>query len=381
MSNKALRIVFWNETYLPRIGGVEIFTERLGRGLIERGHEIYVVTEGPATASPKSETVNGISIHRFPFREAFVSENDPNKHSGAPRQLARITKKITKLKEEVRPDIVHVNFYGPSSYFHLKTARRLPTKTVVTFQTALTTMAGEDGLVQALLREAAVVIAPSRAAARNIALSTGYSLNQISVIAPGVPHGMSPPAIDSGSGLPTVVFLGRLVEDKGADIAVRAMHALKGIANLNIVGDGPQRPALENLARELSLEETVHFFGQVSDDQRGQMIANAFAMVVPSRHEELFGMVAVEGALSSLPVVAASRGGLPEVVKHRETGIIIPPDDPTALSAALRGLLNDRGVASAMGRAGRSRALRKFSLEEAIIRHETLYFKACPDLV
>jgi len=349
--------------------------------LIERGHEIYVVTEGPATASPKSETVNGISIHRFPFREAFVSENDPNKHSGAPRQLARITKEITKLKEEVRPDIVHVNFYGPSSYFHLKTARRLPTKTVVTFQTALTTMAGEDGLVQALLREAAVVIAPSRAAARNIALSTGYSLNQISVIAPGVPHGMSPPAIDSGSGLPTVVFVGRLVEDKGADIAVRAMRALKGIANLNIVGDGPQRPALEDLARELSLEETVHFSGQVSDDQRGQMIANAFAMVVPSRHEELFGMVAVEGALSSLPVVAASRGGLPEVVKHRETGIIIPPDDPTALSAALRGLLNDRGVASAMGRAGRSRALRKFSLEEAIIRHETLYFKACPDLV
>jgi glycogen(starch) synthase len=286
---------------------------------------------------------------------------------------------VTEFKERILPDIVHVNFYGPSAYFHLSTARSLPTKTVVTFHNLLTANAGHDGLVQALLKKATAVAAVSPAGARNIELAMGYPRQRISIIAPGVPSDMFAPAQGGRPGLPTVIFIGRLVDDKGADIAVRAMQFLKGKATLKIVGDGPERPKLENLARQLSLEDSVSFAGQVGPDQRRQILADAFVMVVPSRWEEPFGTVAAEGALSSLPVIATRRGGLPETVKDRETGIIIPPEDPPALVAALRSLLDDPTLAETMGRAGRSRALREFSLEETVNRYETLYFKACTD--
>lgn len=377
MANGTLRIVFWNETYLPQIGGVEVFTERLGTGLMRRGHEIFVIADQIPQGSPKSETLNGIAVHRFPFRAAFRSVNNPGDVPRAPRQLVRIRQDVMELKARIGADIVHVNFHGPSSYFHLGGIRSATHRTVVAFQTALTTKAGEDGLIRSLLKEAVAVVTPSRAAARNIEVCTAYPSERISVIAPGIPADDVTGKADRGSGLPSVIFVGRLVEEKGADVAVRAMHQLNGTAKLDIIGDGPQRATLEELTRELSLEGVVRFYGQVGDDQKRRMLAEASVMIVPSRHEELFGMVAAEAALASLPVVASDRGGLPEVVTDQETGILIPPDDASALAAALRRLLDDPALAAKMGRAGRSRTLREYSLEKMVDRYETLYFAAC----
>ena len=114
--------------------------------------------------------------------------------------------------------------------------------------------------------------------------------------------------------------------------------------------------------------------GEVSDARVStKYSAKAFALIAPSRHFELFGMVAAEGALAGLPVVASRIGGLPEIVHHGETGLSFEPGDVASLSAALHALLRDKDRARAMGRRGRERAAVEFSVSRMTDRYEALY--------
>jgi alpha-maltose-1-phosphate synthase len=93
---------------------------------------------------------------------------------------------------------------------------------------------------------------------------------------------------------------------------------------------------------------------------------------MPSRHEGL-GVAVLEAMAMSLPVIASAVGGIPEAVKPHETGLLVPPDDPAALAAALNELLRDVEKAKRMGVAGRERVLAEFSMEEMASRYERLY--------
>jgi len=368
-----LRILFWNELYLPAIGGAEIFTARLARGLQERGHSVAVVADQLPHSLPPRETIDQIPVYRFPFRAALRALSDPAAAGEAQFEFMKISKAVRALKSEGMFDIVHVNFSGPGPLFHLRTRQQDRSGMVVTLQTALTAKAGgEAGLARDLLRAADRVVAVSQPAAKNIELCAGYPLDKISVIYPGIPGDLFAPSTPR-PGLPTIVFIGRLVTDKGADCAIRAMQPLRGRARLVVIGDGPEKAALENLAAELSLTESVHFTGYISDDERRKFLAEATAMLVPSRHEELFGMVAAEGSLSSLPVVVSDTGGLPEVVQDGVTGIVVPKDEPQALSQALQKLLSNPALAKEMGKAGRERVRKKFLLEKTVDDYENLY--------
>ncbi len=372
---RRLNILFWNEPYLPMIGGVELFTARLAAVLISRGHRVSVVADRIPSNTSEFEVIDGVSVYRFPFRKTFQALSGPG--AEGMEQFSAIIRRIKSLKRDLQPDIVHINFTGPTPLFHFRTLADSVSQTVVTFQAALFDQpASIEGLVSTILEKAKSVVAVSRAAARNIERHTGFPLNRISIVFPGIPHALFAAHPEKSAAEPTVVFLGRLVKDKGVDIAIQAMAILKHGAKLSVIGDGPERPALEALVQQLDLQHSVHFAGRVDDDTRRDMLAKAHVMIVPSRHEELFGMVAAEGALSSLPVIAARMGGLPEVVADGETGIIVPPDDPVALAQALDRVLADPQLAARMGRNGRERALREFSLENTADRYERIYFDA-----
>jgi glycosyltransferase involved in cell wall biosynthesis len=96
-------------------------------------------------------------------------------------------------------------------------------------------------------------------------------------------------------------------------------------------------------------------------------------MVVPSLHHELFGMVAVEGALAGLPVIASATGGLQEIVEPGRTGFLAPAGDAPALARYLRILLADPALARRMGEAGRANALLRYTIEATTDRYERLY--------
>jgi glycogen(starch) synthase len=172
--------------------------------------------------------------------------------------------------------------------------------------------------------------------------------------------------------------LGRLVPNKGFDLTLRALAAIIGRfpqVRLIIGGDGPERPALEQLTAELSLEHVVDFVGWVAPEQVPMLMNAATVIVVPSRGWEALPYVALEAAMMGRPVVATRDGGLPEAVVHNKTGLIVAKEDSRALAEAISFLLEYPAAAQAMGHAARRRAQEVFSLESCINGYEALYRK------
>jgi glycogen synthase len=136
-----------------------------------------------------------------------------------------------------------------------------------------------------------------------------------------------------------IVFLGRLVSDKGCDLALQSLSILKAeglCPSLSIIGDGEELPALKRLTVEFGLSEQVDFRGVVREG-RGREVAEHKIMVVPSRWAEPFGVVALEGLAAGCVIAASSAGGLPEAVGP--CAILFPNGDAKALAAALKDLL------------------------------------------
>jgi glycosyltransferase involved in cell wall biosynthesis len=169
-----------------------------------------------------------------------------------------------------------------------------------------------------------------------------------------------------------LLFVGRLMPQKGIDLLMESLSRLPNDVGLDVVGDGPDRAALDMSARDLGVSSRVTFHGAVKQFALTAFYQRALALVVPSSEEGL-GLVAVEAQLCETPVVAFDSGGLPDVVQHERTGLLVKERTVDALSAALRTLLerNDRGAD--LGAAGRLHALATFAPESVARRYADLY--------
>jgi glycosyltransferase involved in cell wall biosynthesis len=153
-----------------------------------------------------------------------------------------------------------------------------------------------------------------------------------------------------------VMGLGRLIHIKGFDLAVRALprvSAAISTTRLVLVGDGPERPALERLAASLGVADRVRMPGETTEVASHLVAADA--VVVPSRNEGM-GRVLVEAMALGRAVVATAVGGIPGVIADAECGRLITPEDPEALADALVELGRDAGLRRKLGEAGRQRA-------------------------
>jgi glycosyltransferase involved in cell wall biosynthesis/SAM-dependent methyltransferase len=171
------------------------------------------------------------------------------------------------------------------------------------------------------------------------------------------------------SGVPLVVSIGRFVPYKGYEHLIDAAASIDGVHWL-LVGDGELRGALEAQARARGIARRVHFSGW--RDGVPDLLALADVVAVPSLGEH-FGRVLIEAMAMARPVVATAAGGVPEIVVDGETGLLVPPGRSDALANAVRSLLSDSAHAEAMGRAGRLRAEREFSLARHVRHVEALY--------
>jgi glycosyltransferase involved in cell wall biosynthesis len=175
---------------------------------------------------------------------------------------------------------------------------------------------------------------------------------------------------------PTVMFAGRLVREKGVDVLLRAFARVTGQipeARLMIYGEGPERRRLEELRGELGITDNVTLLGFRPHEEMAPAYSRAWALAVPSRWEEPFGVVAPEAMMVGTAVVASRCGGLAEIVRDGQTGYLVPPGDADALATALLRLLQDRELAGDMGRAGREVALAEFSESSTVDRFVQLY--------
>jgi glycosyltransferase involved in cell wall biosynthesis len=275
-----------------------------------------------------------------------------------------------------RPEILHTHLVHADAYGLLAgTVARVPFRFSTKHGFNEFREAPYFGLAdRAFASLAHVHIAISRGLARYLEDVEGFDGESFEIVHYGIEPNGEPHSYNDE--VPRLLCVGRLIPIKGHIVLLRAFAAAKEQLpqlELDIAGRGPLEPALKALARELGIVDSVHFLGQVSPIQSA--IERSAVVVVPSMGEG-FGMVALEAMERGRPVIAAAIGGLGELVRDGETGILVPAGEAEPLRAAIVRLAGDLPFARAMGEAGRERALTRFLQTFCTERTELLYESA-----
>jgi glycosyltransferase involved in cell wall biosynthesis len=170
-----------------------------------------------------------------------------------------------------------------------------------------------------------------------------------------------------------IAVVGRIEDQKGVDLLVRAVPAVIGEvprAHVLVVGDGTRRAEAEALADALGVADRVHFTGWRHD--LAHVLRAVDVLALPSRWEA-FGIVNLEAMAAAKPVVGFAVEGIPEVVVHGETGLLSPPGAVEDLARDLVRVLSDPDLAARLGAAGRRRFLEQFTPERMVQAHVELY--------
>jgi glycosyltransferase involved in cell wall biosynthesis len=184
-------------------------------------------------------------------------------------------------------------------------------------------------------------------------------------------YGQRPPREDR---TPHMVFIGRLAGVKGVPVLFDALERLKdraGGVRVTMVGDGPERAALEADARARGLAELITFTGYLSQDAVAGVLDEADLLVLPSFAEGV-PVTLMEAMAARLPVVTTLVGGIPELVEDGVSGYLVPPGNPDILADRLETLLADPDLRARMGEAGREKVTADFEVDREAGRIETL---------
>jgi glycosyltransferase involved in cell wall biosynthesis len=299
-----------------------------------------------------------------PFYDALTV---PYVRVPAPRdldpRLALGVRRETRNADLVHTHLVHADVYGAFG------ARRL----VTTKHNDDPFRAGAFRFVdRALARRADKVITITEALARFQIERVGLPADKVEVIHYGLDElpaaWGSNPAADISPDARVLLAVCRLETQKGVDIAVRALPEIRTRhpkAELVVLGEGPQRSALEELAK--SLQVPVHLLGRVPDV--AAWLRRADLLIHPARWEG-FGLALLEAMLASKPVVATNVSSIPEIVADGESGLLVAPDEPAALASAVVSVLDDPG---SYGEQGRRRAQLQFSVARMTDRTVAVY--------
>jgi glycosyltransferase involved in cell wall biosynthesis len=294
---------------------------------------------------------------------------DPSDFYGALRvpalRLHADPRALVELMRSLRADVVHTHLVHADVYGGLA-ARVRGVKLVSTKHNDDPFRTGPFRYVErGLAHLAARVVTITESLRRFTVERVGIPAAKVETIHYGlddVPQswGMNPPDDVDGR---ILLSTSRLVPQKGIDVAVRALVELPE-HTLVVLGEGPERPALEQLADELGVRGRVFLPGRVPDV--ASWLRRAEVYVQPARWEG-FGLGVLEAMLAGLPVVASDVSSLPELVVDGETGLLVPRDDPAALAGAVRDVRPEHGAA------GLERAKREFSVERMAAKTAALY--------
>ncbi len=289
--------------------------------------------------------------------------------------------RLVRFLRDKKFDVVHTWIFAANSYGRVAAlSARVPV--VVTSEMAVDLWKGRGhfAIDRKLARITDRIVGNSQAVV-DFYQNQGIPREKLAMIRSGV-EPFDPPSIDRAAvrnefgvaiDQPLVIYAGRLAKQKGLDDLLFALdllqHVMPQVRTL-IVGSGPLRGELEELARMHKLEEKVRFLGHRDDVPR--LLTAADVLVLPSLYEGLPNVV-LEAMMCGKPVVATSAPGTTEVVVDGETGLLVPPRKPAEITRALRAIILDPERAAAMGRAGRERALVGFAASAMIDQFAQLY--------
>ncbi|TYO93888.1 1,4-alpha-glucan branching protein domain-containing protein [Desulfallas thermosapovorans] len=223
-------------------------------------------------------------------------------------------------------------------------------------------------LEQELANRADLIIGCSRYMGREIARLFNQPADKINIIPNGVDiDSISPDREKKSPGEEkSIVFLGRLVPEKGVQVLIKALPLIlqqAGPVKLHIAGKGPYQSELAKLARDLGVAGQVHFNGFVNDHDRNKLLGRSDVAVFPSLYEP-FGIVALEAMAAGIPVVVSDTGGLRDIIEHGIDGYCAPPGDPAMLAHYIAELLNNPELARHFTRRARRNVAVKFNWQQ-----------------
>jgi glycosyltransferase involved in cell wall biosynthesis len=335
----------------PQLGGSQAVVGDLARGLAKRGHEVQVYASAGSVIPGVDVVDTGIraeALESLLFRADRSSAADSHAGDAAFRL-------VFDTIRQGRYDVVHNHAFDPPA---VQFACAIESPVIHTLH--LPPDAGMAAALEQALRSAR----PPTVATVSTTSAAGWRrLTRVDVVLPnGVPVGQIPWSETGGDHL---LFAGRFSPEKGAAHAIAI--ARRADVPIDLYGEPYDAEYARDEVDRHSGEPNITIHGGVPRTEIWKLMARARAVLCPARWEEPFGMVAAESQAAGTPVIAYDRGGLAEVVRHGETGFLVPPDD--VVSAAQR-----VGQVATISRAVcRRHAEANLNLEATITAHERLY--------
>ena len=373
-----MRILILNSEYPPIGGGAGNASAHIAAQLARIGHNVAVVT-AQFDALPDQEKQGGVTVYRVPALRHRQDRSNPLE------QIAFILSAsfwTINLMPRFKPDATLAFFGVPSGAvaWLLKKIYKIP---------YIISLRGGDvpGFRPYDFRVYHWLMAPFlrmvwKNAAGVVANSNG--LRQLANVfdsrfeIPIIPNGVDFDfyrAADRDWSFPRLLSVGRIVHQKGLDLAMRALGGLRELDwEWRIAGNGPQLQVLQSLAKDLGLEDRVHFLGWQSRDQLIESYKQANVFLFPSRHEGMPNAM-LEAMASGLPVIASCIAGSEELVLNDKTGYLIPSEDIESLQVSLKKLLSDPARRAQMGSASRQHAEANYSWESTARQYARLLEK------
>jgi glycosyltransferase involved in cell wall biosynthesis len=362
------------------------------RRLTGRGHKVTVLA--PSYRGLADHTLDGVPIRRFryfPKRwEALTHEEGaPNRIRNRWLQLLGAPYVVmgslaaARLAARDRFDLIHSHWPFPHGALAAAAQLACGAPVVTTNYGAEFALARRTPWVRPLLRQAL------RASDALVSISTYTAAEVRAVSGLGsrvIPYGITVearPTPPPCSPVPKILFTGRLIQRKGVRYLIEAMPQIlaRRPAILQITGDGDQRGDLERLTRSLGLGAAVEFHGFVSNRRLDELYAGCDVYVNPSVVDDCgdtegLGVGPIEALAHGRPVIASAVGGILDVIKHRETGLLVPQKDPCGLALGLLELLDNPELARSLARTGLDFVQRHFHWDLITDAIEDVYHDA-----
>jgi glycosyltransferase involved in cell wall biosynthesis len=389
-ADRPLRILTVTHNY-PRFAGdpAGAFVARIAEGMAARGHAVEVITpHAPGTAT--TESSGGVRLHRFRYapelleRVAYTGSLhqrtlfSPLAGVAFPGFLLAFTRAVRTAARRLQPDLIHAHWWFPGGWVASRTSLPL----VMTCHGSDVRLLEKAKLVRRagrrVFRTAAQVTTVSQFLARDIERLIPGSVPELVV----TPMPVDVTRFSEGSTTvkvapPRILYAGNLVPTKGVDVLLRATAELgrRGVDHqLKILGQGSAQTELQALARDLGVASRVTWSSFVPQSRMPFEYGASTVTVLPTRgRAEGLGLTLVEALLAGSAVVGTPAGGIPEVVRHEETGLLARDGDPTDLANQIERLLADPPLRNRLTGAGKEYVVKTYSPESTLHRFLEIY--------
>ncbi len=389
LGREPLKILMLSWEFPPKtVGGLARHVNDLSRALARLGENIHVIT-CPVEGADEYELVGGVHVHRVKAHDLTATD-----FMIWVEQLNKaMVDKANSLMSTEKFEIIHAHdWLVQDAAIKLSVNNRLPL--------AATIHATEYGrnrgihndmqrrihnLEDRLVKTADVVICCSIYMVEEITSLFGVPRNKIFFIPNGVdpanlgiPRQLVPGEKESHSAVKTILFIGRLVPEKGVQVLLEAVtYLLPQLPELKLLvgGSGPYTDYLKTRVEELGLVGKVDFLGFLDEVQRNYQLKQADVAVFPSLYEP-FGIVALEAMATQIPVIVSDTGGLSEVIAHGIDGYKTPPGKPDILAYYIREVLVNPGLARDLTRRAWKKVLTVYDWQNIAVETLDAYHEA-----